>query len=229
MTESTSWSWNLKPDPGRELTAQTLPPFPDAPGEVFIVWHVDEKFVPFGDGLAIPQRFWGDWFLAWGVRVLLEIVLEEGRLVCQEVRVRRGKAGGMDTAAMRSLNLSGLIDATAAAASFVRTDEGKYEIWASRDTDTVGLWRESVSRTPRRGKAISDDELQRVADIYRAANARRKPPTAAVAREMNVPRSTAAKWVMKARERDLLEPATRPSGKHQQAIEEKRRSGNAKR
>lgn len=64
-------------------------------------------------------------------------------------------------------------------------------------------------RQPRRGSPLSDDHLRRVADLYRAALERGDPPTQTIADEFPVPlaRSTAAKWVMKARERGFLGPA----------------------
>jgi len=199
----------IQPEPGRELTARIDVPLRDGPGEVAIVWYFDEEFESFGDGLFVPRRFWGDWFglPQPDVRVVLEIALEHGRLACKMAHVRCGDLGEVDTSTMRALNLSGLVDATAAAASFVRTESGQYEIWAKQDEDDVSAWKQKVSRTPRRGKAISDEELKRVAEIYRAALLRREPPTKAVALEMPCARSTAGKWVVMARERGFLNSA----------------------
>jgi hypothetical protein len=144
---------------------------------------------------------------------VLEIVLENGRLTCKMVHVRGGaNSHGLDTATMRGLNLTGLIDATAAPASFVRAEPGDnpdgvwqgYTPWHQRDEDELSSWLQKTSRTPRRGKAISDAELRRVAEIYRTAVVHRTPPTKKVATEMHVARSTAGRWVVQARKRGFL-------------------------
>jgi hypothetical protein len=65
------------------------------------------------------------------------------------------------------------------------------------------------ARAPRRGSPITDENLRQVAEVYRAALERGDPPTETVANVLNVARSTAARWVSKARERDFLGPAMR--------------------
>jgi len=208
-------------EPGRELNYVSPSRLPDAPDEVAISWYSDEEFAAISDDLYVPQRFWGDWRLTRGdLRVVLEIVLEHGRLACDMVHVRRGqKSNSLDTATIRALNLTSLIDATAALASFVRPESGDDELppawqgftlWVSRADDDLSAWRQKTSRTPRRGKAVSDDELRRVAAIYRTAVARRQPPTKTVATEMHVARSTAGRWVVEARKRGFLGPAPPP-------------------
>jgi hypothetical protein len=64
-----------------------------------------------------------------------------------------------------------------------------------------------AGRRPRSGSPLSTDHLKEVADRYRAALDRGEPPTQAVANEMHAARSTAARWVAKARERGLLGPS----------------------
>jgi hypothetical protein len=66
---------------------------------------------------------------------------------------------------------------------------------------------ERFGRRPRRGSPITDANLNAVAERYREALERGDPPTQSVARELNVARSTAARWVTKARERGFLGPA----------------------
>jgi hypothetical protein len=51
---------------------------------------------------------------------------------------------------------------------------------------------------------ITRDLLQEVADVYRRAHERGDPPTQAVADHFPTPRSTAAKWVQRAREEGFL-------------------------
>lgn len=59
----------------------------------------------------------------------------------------------------------------------------------------------------RRFDGPTDEALQAVARVYRAAHMRREPPTAAVAKAIGRPRSTASVWIAKAREQGLLGPA----------------------
>jgi hypothetical protein len=58
----------------------------------------------------------------------------------------------------------------------------------------------------RSGAPLSDDVLRRVADIYRAAHAAGDPPTRTVMLAFNVSRSTAGRYVQRARERGFLGP-----------------------
>jgi hypothetical protein len=53
---------------------------------------------------------------------------------------------------------------------------------------------------------LDDTHLREVAEVYQAAA---RHPTKAVAERFGVPRPTAARWVVTARERGLLEPAGR--------------------
>ena len=64
-------------------------------------------------------------------------------------------------------------------------------------------------RRPRRGAAVTDDQLRQVADLYRAALDRGDPPTQTIADEMHAARSTAARWVAKARAAGFLGAAVR--------------------
>ena len=63
------------------------------------------------------------------------------------------------------------------------------------------------ARRPRRGSPLTDDNLDKVAKLYRSAVERGDPPTQTVADQMQVARSTAARWVSAARSRGLLGPA----------------------
>lgn len=73
--------------------------------------------------------------------------------------------------------------------------------------DDGGVAFEQNVRRPRRGVPITDEQLHDVARIYRAAHESGVPATEAVAREKHLARSTAARWVSKARERGILGPA----------------------
>jgi hypothetical protein len=71
------------------------------------------------------------------------------------------------------------------------------------------------ARRPRKGAPITDKQLTQVADLYRAAIEHGDPPTQTVAEQMRIPRSTAARWVTKARERGHLGPALRTTAGEQ--------------
>lgn len=49
------------------------------------------------------------------------------------------------------------------------------------------------------------DLLRRVAEVYTAAVARHQPPTVAVVDELQVPRSTAGRWIRAARAAGMIE------------------------
>jgi hypothetical protein len=57
---------------------------------------------------------------------------------------------------------------------------------------------------PEPGKRLSDEWLERVAEVYRDALSHDLPPTDTVANELHCSRSTAGRWVMEARERGKL-------------------------
>jgi hypothetical protein len=59
-----------------------------------------------------------------------------------------------------------------------------------------------------RGVKLSDADLRRAADIYRAALKKHDPPTRAVADQLHLARSTAGRWMVEARRRRFLGLAT---------------------
>jgi hypothetical protein len=65
------------------------------------------------------------------------------------------------------------------------------------------------TRRSRSGSPLTAEHLSEVAERYRKALKQGLPPTQTVADEMHAARSTAARWVAKARERGLLGPARR--------------------
>lgn len=62
-------------------------------------------------------------------------------------------------------------------------------------------------RKPRRGVPVTDDQLATVAKVYREAMDAGDPPTLAVAGAYGVARSTAARWIQRARKGGFLGPA----------------------
>jgi hypothetical protein len=61
-----------------------------------------------------------------------------------------------------------------------------------------------VTSRPEPGKRLTDDWLERVAEVYRTALQNGLPATDAVATAFPISRSTAGRWVMEARRRGLL-------------------------
>jgi hypothetical protein len=64
-----------------------------------------------------------------------------------------------------------------------------------------------LSARPRRA-AVTTDLLEQVAHVYKVAAANGSSPTQAVAEALNLNRSTAGKWVVKARRAGLIPPTT---------------------
>jgi hypothetical protein len=86
-------------------------------------------------------------------------------------------------------------------------DLGSQHATTSADRDAFYERYRRGARRPRRGSPVSDANLRQVADLYRAAFRRGDPPTRTIADEMHIARSTAARWVAKARDRGMLGPA----------------------
>jgi hypothetical protein len=80
---------------------------------------------------------------------------------------------------------------------------------AARGGAIIGVYERfaRATRRPRSGSPLTDENLRKVATVYRAAVENGHPPTKTVAEAMHVARSTAARWVAKSRERGFLGPA----------------------
>lgn len=73
---------------------------------------------------------------------------------------------------------------------------------AAHTAEVKALLRRAAPRA-----AMTDEVLREVADVYRAAHARHQPPTKAVMQEWHVERSTASRWIRRARDAGYLGPA----------------------
>lgn len=183
-----------------------------------VTWAMDGAWHRQGDGPALPAEF--------SFRIELEREAEAPLLVGLGFEV--GKAGhvrcigvslqprGGEVAPddLRRVRLEQLkaIAIQAVALKVETTDKG----WKGSPLDTAASADEleavvKGARKPRSGNLITEAQLDQVATIYRRALLDGKPPTAEVAARMNIARSTAGRWVMKARERGLLGPAKRGS------------------
>lgn len=153
-----------------------------------------------------------------GAEVEFDVVIDDrGTPQCRrlEVRTEDGSVGGE---MLRRIPVARLLRmaVTAAARKLEPKREGEPdpdEPWV-RDmpsTERMEFYRDYAkgARAPRRGSLLTDENLRQVAELYRAAIKRGDPPTQMVAEAMHVARSTAARWVGKARERGFLGPSMR--------------------
>lgn len=122
----------------------------------------------------------------------------------QEVRVRSAEGRAVRADTVRALPLGGLQQAVRIeAAAWRRT----LAMAAAEGADVTGLFPGLPSTAtvgPQRGRALTDADLQRVADVYRTAVRDGDGVTDAVRRAFSVSKSTAGKRIMRAREAGLL-------------------------
>ena len=151
-------------------------------------------------------------------RVVLRFAEAEGRAVCVNVEIgaafREGEGADFDpepitTSALRAIPLARLIDLA------LRTFLSRHEE-LDGDTPSSRFNRERketleaalrVKKRPGRPPLYGEDHYAKVATVYRQ-NSGGRAPTKAVSEHFQTTKSTAAKWVGRARELGLLEPAT---------------------
>lgn len=163
---------------------------------------------------VIPNRFYATFtFPDRPYRVWLDIRTSPSTgPTVYDLRVQHSLTapGGITTELLRSIPMRDLRRMAVEAASRPITEWGTVE--------TVGVqrrvfrsdqsnWTVGAVGGPGRGRRISDEFLQRVADVYRDAMAAGRPPVAAIVGELHAERSTAGRWVMLARQRGFLGPA----------------------
>ena len=188
-------------------------------------------YVLLADGLAIDERFTAlvtpsdpDMPIC-GMR----IAIEGGRPVCVELRCDRQPGGRPITqAVLRTIPVTSYIREVVEHSVFRftrdrtegRGDEieiGGAPAWRYDTALSPGVGQEvrreareivrARQRQPRRGIAVSDDDLREIAVIYRAALAEQRRPTKAVMEAMHVSLATASRWVARARDLGYLGPA----------------------
>lgn len=146
-----------------------------------------------------------------GLDLDLEIdVGDRGETRCRRVDVRAPDGGDVTGETLRRIPLAHLAGVVLATAAWKVTGPTTMQTGMAR-SERVEFYERHArgARRPRQGTPIADDTLRQVAGLYRAAYERGDPPTQTVADEMHVARSTAARWVTRARERELLGPALR--------------------
>jgi hypothetical protein len=194
----------------------------------------DAKLVPISARFALPARFFARIQPADPDLPACEltVVVEHGRPVCEELRLQRTPGGpplggtllrrvpvaDYVRRATDALGQQILSNAFSGQGPFTITADGAtYPLPVKQLEDgrvatrVVGLTGttdyRAATRAPRERGRVSDDTLRQVAHIYRTAHAQGAPPTRAVMQQMHVSRTTAGRWVARARQRGYLRPA----------------------
>lgn len=172
--------------------------------------------VRISEHIAIPSRFTAridD--LAFPYILTLQIAAPfVGRPRCVGMQVDpRLESEFVDGAGLRSLRLGKIVDLCCRAASFQikPTNSPEHVLVSALPVELNNAfqeaWQENYGREKRK-RGISDDDLREVARLYREAlQSDNSASTKFVAHKMNVSRSTAARWVQKARSQGLIGPA----------------------
>ncbi len=155
-------------------------------------WHADmDDPEAFPEGLLAPKRITAtakgqdpDYDLE------LEIVLERGRYVVKSITCRARKGGAVTSEGVTRLPVRQVLRIVVGQAL-----SNPLISWG-RAADRVGA-----------AQGPTDDALRHVATTYRMAHLMGLPPTESVAQDLDLPRSTAGRWVMAARKRGFLGPA----------------------
>lgn len=183
--------------------------------------------VPITQDFALPE-----WFVATVVPPEHElpichfkVVVEHRRPVCDELRFER-KPGSpaLDGALLRRVPIADYVrrvvdEAGYAVVSRAEAERGvtiggeqyPYPNLQPLDDERVVYPINGITRTPqyktRPARVNTPEHLAEVADVYRRACARREPPTQAVMVEWATTRSTASRWIRRARDVGELGPA----------------------
>lgn len=170
----------------------------------------------------MPRRFEAKRHSGHPEEGLAELSIEVdswGRPRCVGLTITPGASSAVTGTMLRRLTLGRLVDEAALEAATVlgvQEDLGggitQIGPVTNRDEAAEVLDRAEPVRKPRQGSPITDEHLKKVAELYKKAlrtKGPRKAPTEAVAMQMHASRSTAGRWVEKAREKGFLEPAQR--------------------
>lgn len=158
------------------------------------------EFVRAAPGLAMPAVTTVEQTVN-GYEVEVEVVVEAGRLVAQEVRVRRTPNGPPVTSeAIRAVPVAALTKS--AAAHVVEMEEQQDGVVLS---PRGHLYPKYAARLRENGP--TSETLEWVTYLYRVGLLMGEPPTKLVGTAIGIPRSTAGRWVAAARKQGLLGPS----------------------
>jgi hypothetical protein len=171
---------------------------PDQDDRVHVAYDSSSDLLDLGDGLRIHA----DVQVAvreWSHDVDLAIVVADGRLVADNVRVSRREGGDPVTSeALRSIPVARLVRAASGAVRHVREEYpgGGMSLGPAWPNEEEGAY---VAK-----HGLDDDTLRIVARVYRVAYLLGDAPTKRVETLFNLPRSTASRWIATARQRGYL-------------------------
>jgi hypothetical protein len=170
--------------------------------------------VPTSDGRSfVPRSFTARTEIDAlpGISIELDIeVSDRLQAHCSGLRLSAG-SGQVTSETLRQIAVGRLArEAVATVASFFERDEtapGNFWMFPPADVAAEIF---ADARRPRRGIPLTDADLEEVADLYREAVAGGDTsPTLTISERKHVGRSTAARWVSRARARGYLGPAVR--------------------
>jgi hypothetical protein len=181
-------------------------------------FNLEDGLEPFGKGFALPRRFWivshSPKELPYSIE--MEIVLEESRFICRHLGVSRfdvqtdeeEQGPPVTSEGIRQVPMQELIRAHAPrllhrVKKVPNTSNDFRATLASDEFKVTPLRRLSFKRFAKSGP--TDEALEHVALIYRLAYACNDNPTAAVVEAFGLPRSTAERWVSKARDLGFID------------------------
>jgi hypothetical protein len=200
----------------------------------------DPEWVPIGDRLVLPERFYAIIEPDDPTLPICQLgcVVERGRPVCVDLRCSRRDGGGPPVTGevLRQLPIATYTrEATAAVCRRLVSDGDEVRavpvipelepiewrgdgtpVYSGHESKPIPEGERFAAQyaewtgAPRRRGPLRDDDLRKVAEVYRGAHAARNPPTRAVAARFGVSRSTAGRWIGEARRRGHLGEAPRP-------------------
>jgi hypothetical protein len=168
---------------------------------------------------AVPERFIAttspDNLGGLKVRMRIEIT-RPFRARCTELTILGSSQAAVTAEALRRVSLARLVKEavaeTAAHFEFRGTTPDGTSRFAMFSGAAEGIYEATLASTGR-GASLTDDDLKEIAEIYRAAIASgSRSPTHDVGERKHVARSTAARWIARARSKGLLGPAIRGRG-----------------
>lgn len=172
------------------------------------------RYADLDEGLQVPERLRAEVTdIGLPVTVEIEVAVREGAVVCEMVSLRAREGGPPVTREMlRDVPVRALASALMANSSLIW--DFSHPGWGDVDTAKVfvvdgrsapeEVQADIRQRTvPGRRRRVTDELLGKVATIYRI-HMKDGAPTLAVADELKVSHSTAARYVARARERGLL-------------------------
>lgn len=178
------------------------------------------SLIPTPDGrAAVPERFIAttspDGLDGLEVRIRID-VSRSFRARCTELSILANPQGVVTADVLRKISLGRLVkEAVAETASHFEfrgtTPSGgsKFVMFSTAGKEIYAATLDRVGH----GTPLTDSDLKEVADLYRAVVASgSRSPTREVAERKHVARSTAARWVSRARSKGLLGPPIRGRG-----------------